>query len=321
MTRHSLPSLLAGLLVASLLVLSNTAQGVPRLAAEAAAPEPLVQRADGLLGHVQLLGAGASGTAPQPMDVDLIRPGQALLVTIPGDGTFRCTASFIFKDGASPPNHYLSTAGHCVLPSTAVATHGVGANYNPSGVTVRACVSGCQGGGQLPGAMYVNLGPVVYARQSRATAAVGCSAGEVGNDFALVKIPSSWSASGLVTPRMAVWQGPYGSNSNEGTGNLLVEYGGGIAHTGVSLDDGVACSFQAVLGGANGADAGAAVSFGGSAHNAPLGGEAALGTLTHVLVGAGSVVYGTTLARGVQMASSDANLSLTLCDASTAVPC
>ncbi|MFO1535344.1 MAG: hypothetical protein ABR586_06740 [Thermoplasmatota archaeon] len=285
-------------------------------------PERLVQRADGLLDHVQLLPADASGSAPQPTDVDLIRPGQALVVTIPGDGTFRCTASFLFKDGASPPNHYLSTAGHCVLPSTAVATHGVGANYNPSGVTVYACHSDCLGGGKLPGALYASIGPVVYARQARTLPASGCPAGQVGNDFALVKLSPAWynPPSGFVTPRMAVWQGPYGSNSNEGTGNLLVEYGDGIAHTGVSLDDGAACSFQAVLGGTTGAgaDGGAAVSFGGSAHNAPLGGEAALGTLTHKLVGAGGVVYGTTLARGVQMASTDAGLALTLCDATTA---
>lgn len=317
MNPHSRPHLLAALLAVTLLVLAGTAQGASHATGRAAAPAPerLAQRAGSLEG-LRFLHADAAGTAPQPTDVNSIRPGQAVLSTIPGSGVFRCTSSFVFRDNLNPVNHYLGLAGNCVLPAAAVATHGPGANYNPAGVVVSVCVANCQAGGQAPGAVYGVMGPVAYARQTHATGSPSCLAGDIGNDFALVKIPLGWY--GTVKTAMAVWQGPYGSNSNEGTGNLLVEHGDGTAKVGLSLNDGVLCSFQATMA-ANGPDAGAAVSFGGRTHNTPLGGEEALGTLTHRIVGLG-LVYGTTVQRSLQMASADAGLTLTLCDATTTIP-
>src|SRR5438093_1029480 len=74
-----------------------------------------------------------------------IGPGSHLLIDIPGEGTFGCTANFVWASGVT---RYLGAAGHCFIPSNAVATHGPGANYNASGVVVRVCVSNCSFGGE-----------------------------------------------------------------------------------------------------------------------------------------------------------------------------
>ncbi|MCA1810620.1 MAG: hypothetical protein LC623_01250 [Halobacteriales archaeon] len=348
MNLQSLPRLLAGLLAATLIVLSGTAQGAaPGLptshvtadssVAAAATPQPLVQRAsDEYLSHVQFTNeAEAAAIAPVPTDFNLIRPGQLLLTTIPGQGTFICSASFVFKDNKTPVNYYLATAGHCVLPPTAVSTHGTGANYNPSGVVVSACYANCYLGGELSGllASFATVGPVVYARQSQATAAVGCVAGQIGNDFALVKISPTWYTApwNIVTPRMAVWSGPYVFGLGvEGTGKLLVHHGNGIelgtaeptkARAGVSLDDGILCSFQALISVAGG-DSGSAISLAmaGATPEPVLSGGEALGTITHALAGAAPPAYGTTVYRAIGMAKTDANLTISLCMASTTIP-
>jgi hypothetical protein len=348
MNLQSLPRLLAGLLAASLMVFAGTAQGaapglptghvtVDNSVAAAATPQPLVQRAsEEYLSHVQFTNEAdaAAAIAPVPTDFDLIRPGQLLLTTIPGQGTFICSASFVFKDNASPANYYLATAGHCVMPPTAVATHGVGANYNPSGVVVNACYRNCVFGGELSGLppeQFVTVGPVVYARQSQATAAVGCTAGQIGNDFALVKINPALYPLNIVTPRMAVWSGPYVFGLGvEGTGKLLVHHGNGIelgtveptkARAGVSLDDGILCSFQALISVAGG-DSGSAISLAmaGTTPEPVLSGGEALGTITHALGGAAPPAYGTTVYRAINMAKTDANLTISLCMASTTIP-
>ncbi|MEA3144382.1 MAG: hypothetical protein QOG31_1706, partial [Thermoplasmata archaeon] len=247
------------------------------------------------------------------------------LTTIPGDGTFICTLSFIFKDTThSPVRYYAGTAGHCVLPATAVATAGPGANYNAAGVTVQVCTTFCYVGGELSGLIgsMQNLGTVAYARQTQASAAPFCVSGDIGNDFALITIDSARYAQ--VKTSMAVWGGPYGQNSLEGTGSVLVHHGNGItfgttiptkARAGVSLNDGVVCSFQALINVAGG-DSGSAISRGGTS-NLVLGGEAALGTITHAIIGAGTPSFGTTLYRSFEMASVDAGISMVLCDAST----
>ena len=74
-----------------------------------------------------------------------IGPGSHLLIDIPNEGTFGCTANFVWVSGNV---RYLGAAGHCFLPASAVATHGPGANYNASGVVVRVCVSDCSFGGE-----------------------------------------------------------------------------------------------------------------------------------------------------------------------------
>lgn len=71
---------------------------------------------------------------PVPSTGSGIGPGSLLLISI-GGGQFSCTANFIWTDGTKK---YLGTAGHCLLPENKIATHGPGADYNPSGTTVWA---------------------------------------------------------------------------------------------------------------------------------------------------------------------------------------
>src|SRR5213593_294861 len=54
-----------------------------------------------------------------------IGPGSALIITIPDEGRFGCTANFVWASGE---NLYLGAAGHCFLPETRKATHGAGAD-------------------------------------------------------------------------------------------------------------------------------------------------------------------------------------------------
>jgi len=58
-----------------------------------------------------------------------IGPGSHLIIDIPGAGTFGCTANFIWAGGAA---RYLGAAGHCFLPEGATATHGAGADFDSS---------------------------------------------------------------------------------------------------------------------------------------------------------------------------------------------
>src|ERR1041385_4035467 len=68
----------------------------------------------------------SDGLPPQPSDAANIGPGSPILTTIPGEGTFICTANFVFKSG---PQYYLGAAGHCFIPEGKKATHGSGADY------------------------------------------------------------------------------------------------------------------------------------------------------------------------------------------------
>lgn len=322
------------LALAGLFALSGFGQALPSPTPqspevlEAETPDKLLIRAEDWLKQYQ-----EDATAPDFLDFNGIRPGQLILTTIPGQGTFICSLSFIFKavvDGVT--EYYAGTAGHCLLPPTAVATHNAAVNYNASGVSVSVCRTNCYLGGQLSGwlATMTNLGPVVYARQTNPSSSLACPAGDIGNDFGLIKIrPILYDpAFAFVRTDMAVWGGPYGSINTEGTGNTLVHYGNGIqagtaiptkARIGVSLNDGISCSFQAIAAVAGG-DSGSAISFGGSVHDSPLGGEQALGTITHALLGQAPPAFGTTVARGISMVKTDMNRTITLCDATTTIP-
>ena len=134
-----------------------------------------------------------------PEMAENIGPGSHLIIEIPREGTFGCTANFVWESGTT---RYLGAAGHCFIPSGTTATHGPGADYNAAGVRVSVCVSNCSFGGQtgfiLQGDL-VALGDVAYARQT--------AAGEdIGNDFGIVTIPSSFAF--LIRPSMPVFGGP-----------------------------------------------------------------------------------------------------------------
>jgi hypothetical protein len=148
-----------------------------------------------------------------------IGPGSAIIITIPDEGRFGCTANFVWSQGKKL---YLGAAGHCFLPADKKATHGAGADYDASGVTVQVCVENCEGNFRtalLVGKL-VNLGEVAYARQTNAAGDE-----DVGNDFGVVEIPPE--AVALVRPQMPVWGGPRGVQELE-AGDFGCHYGNGL---------------------------------------------------------------------------------------------
>jgi hypothetical protein len=148
-----------------------------------------------------------------------IGPGSAIIITIPDEGRFGCTANFVWSAGTKL---YLGAAGHCFLPADRKATHGAGADYDASGVTVQVCVENCEGNFRtdlLLGTL-VTLGKVAYARQTNATGEE-----DVGNDFGVVEIPQE--AAALVRPQMPVWGGPHGIDVLE-AGDFGCHYGNGL---------------------------------------------------------------------------------------------
>lgn len=252
----------------------------------------------------------SDGLPPQPSDAANIGPGSPILTTIPGEGTFICTANFVFKSGSQ---YYLGAAGHCFLPAGKKATHGSGADYNAAGVVTQVCVSTCWFGGELTGLLgdFRTLGSVAYARQTGPS-------GDIGNDFGLVTIPSSLYS--RIRPSMPMWEGPTSYNSNEGTGNVLLHYGNGIdagtfvatkGRAGTSLNDGVFNSWQGILK-INGGDSGSAVVLAAVGGTDVIRGDAALGIVTHgIVTGAAPIAWGTTIGQCVLMAQ-EAGLSLSV---------
>jgi hypothetical protein len=148
-----------------------------------------------------------------------IGPGSAIIITIPDEGRFGCTANFVWQQGAKL---YLGAAGHCFVPADKKATHGPGADYDASGVTVQVCVENCEGNFRtalLVGKL-VTLGRVAYARQTDVT-----GENDVGNDFGVVEIPAD--AAHLVRPAMPVWGGPRGVDELA-FGQFGCHYGNGL---------------------------------------------------------------------------------------------
>jgi hypothetical protein len=153
-----------------------------------------------------------------PQMAQNIGPGSHLIIEIPHEGTFGCTANFVWESGTT---RYLGAAGHCFIPARATATHGAGADYNAAGVRVSVCVSNCSFGGQtgfvLEGDL-VTLGNVAYARQTAAD-------GDIGNDFGIVVIPPSFAS--MVRPSMPVFGGPH-TIENVQQLQPLCHYGNGV---------------------------------------------------------------------------------------------
>src|SRR5688572_19883393 len=152
-----------------------------------------------------------------PASASNIGPGSAIVVTIPDEGRFGCTANFVWRSGGG---RYLGAAGHCFLPADRAATHGAGADYDASGVTVEVCVDACEGNfrtNQLTGT-WVPLGRVAYARQTLDSV-------DVGNDFGVVEIPRK--VQDFVRLSMPVWGGPTGVQTLE-LGDYACHYGHGL---------------------------------------------------------------------------------------------
>jgi len=257
-----------------------------------------------------------------PQMAENIGPGSHLIIEIPAEGTFGCTANFVWADGET---RYLGAAGHCFIPSHATATHGPGADYNAAGVRVSVCVSNCSFGGQtgfvLEGDL-VALGDVAYARQT-------ADGADIGDDFGVVTIPSSFAS--LVRPSMPVFGGPH-TIENVQQLQPVCHYGNGVlvgetflTMARVGVGGGSTPTFWV-------ADSLAAPGDSGSAlvtcetDGATFHGRGAAGILTHlglqvcpctidvdtmtvtVLQG---FVFGTTIARAIEMAQ-EAGIVLTL---------
>jgi hypothetical protein len=256
-----------------------------------------------------------------PAGPEGIGPGSPILITIPNDGTYGCSANFVWRDGSK---YYLGAAGHCFVSATAKSTHGEGADFDASGVTVDVCVQNCQGNFDamtLVGTV-VTLGRVAYARQTDPTAT-----NDVGNDFGVVEIPAA--AVHLIRPAMPVW--------GEFSGVETMEFGKNACHFGNGTVTGETFLTKARVGVGGGSDAaswfGDFVAAPGDSGSGIIGcepkglsfsGTRAIGVLTHLGVGTGEVefngiktrvehgfVLGTTIARAIEM-GREAGLNLTL---------
>lgn len=149
-----------------------------------------------------------------------IGPGSAIVITIPDEGRFGCTANFVWTGGSGL---YLGSAGHCFLPGDKRATHGEGADYDASGVEVMVCVEDCEGNFRtnLLLGTWVELGSVAYARQTNASGDE-----QVGHDFGVVGIPSEVAR--FVRAAMPVWGGPTGVDDELESGEPGCHYGHGL---------------------------------------------------------------------------------------------
>lgn len=239
-----------------------------------------------------------------------IGPGSHLIVEIPSEGTFGCTANFVWESGES---RYLGAAGHCFIPEGTTATHGAGADYDASGVQVSVCVSNCSFGGQtgfvLTGDL-VALGPVAYARQTGPD-------GDVGNDFGVVTIPASLAS--LIRPSVPVFGGPI-MVEEVALGQPLCHYGNGVlvgetflTMARVGVGGGSTLSYwMGDLAAAPGDSGSAVVTC--EISGTDVHGQGAAGILTHLGLSIGlehGLVFGTTTARAIEM-GLEAGLSLTL---------
>jgi hypothetical protein len=242
-----------------------------------------------------------------------VGPGSAIVITIPDEGRFGCTANFIWR---ARGRWFLGSAGHCFLPENATSTHGVGADYDASGVVVEVCIEDCEGNFRtnLLLGTWVTIGKVAYARQQN-------EAGQgVGHDFGVVEIPREWND--LVRTSMPVWGGPTGVHELQ-LGDPACHYGHGLGFGevyptkarvgvgGISDEEAWAGDFLAAFG-----DSGSGLV---ACDNVGLTfeGRGAVGVLTHLgvrvspLTGEHGVVLGTTIARAIEMAW-EARLKLSL---------
>lgn len=236
-----------------------------------------------------------------------IGPGSPLRIDIEGEGTFGCTASWVFTDGA---DLLLGAAGHCFLPLDIASTHDGGAptTYDRSRTRASVCVSECEFGGisAFLNGGYVDLGPLEYARQENS------EGDQVGWDFGVVEIPTALHD--LVRTTMPVFGGP-SEAVLLASGDQVCHYGNGVAVGEVFLTKarsgiGLFAEPDAWFAGTAAApgDSGSALQTCVTTPDGILG-EGAVGTLTHItLLG----IAGTTDARSIELAATDAGLALDL---------
>lgn len=232
-----------------------------------------------------------------------VGPGTLLVITIPDAGAFACSANFVWEAGDT---RYLGAAGHCFLPPDAATTHGKGQRYDPTDVTVRACVRDCSFGGltgQVLEGELVELGSVAYARQTE-------GGSDIGSDFGLVQLPPEVP----VRTAMPAFGGPSGAARLQ-PGDLVCHYGNGVVfgeawptmgRTGLGLTS--VTDVFTFAGAASPGDSGAAVQTCVAGADG-LRGTAAVGVLTH-LTSAG--VAGTTLERARHLVARDAGFGVTV---------
>jgi hypothetical protein len=273
-------------------------------------PEPqvkgLVPDILDLTGALDLSETVAPEHVPAPDLAAGVGPGTALIISRP-DGTFGCTANFIWESGGV---RYLGAAGHCFLPADKTSTHGSDADYSPASTSVRACFATCVTGGQtgfIINGPTVALGSLVYARQS--ADGVG-----PGSDFGLVRIPTGVTQ----RPSMPMWGGPVGV-TKAALGMPVCFFGNGIGYgetvatkgrAGVALWDSVS-SYTTIAPTSSGDSGMAVVRCGTDATGAH--GYEAIGIHTHsqVVTAVPGLRIGTTIVRAQAMAS-EAGLSITL---------
>lgn len=245
-----------------------------------------------------------------------IGPGSALLITIPNEGRFGCSANFVWTSKGN--RRYLGAAGHCFLPEDRTSTHGAGADYDASGVIVQVCIANCDKGfrtGIVDEGTWLTLGKVAYARQQSA-------AGDaIGFDFGVAEIPRK--IEGVVRTSLPVWGGPNSSAHQLTLGDYGCHYGNGIAAGelyvtkarvglgGISDDEAWAGDFAGAPG-----DSGSGM-VACTQSGTTFVGQGAVGILTHLgfwvspTTGGHGVVLGTNVNQAVRLAA-EAKLSLTI---------
>jgi hypothetical protein len=288
--------------LAALAVGASSAVALPALDADATS--------DATRAVIDLTGEPDGTTTLQAASVPAastgIGPGAPLRIEIEGDGTYGCTASWIFTDGA---DLLLGAAGHCFLPLDVATTHEDGAEvYDRSRTTVSVCVVDCEFGGisSFLSGGYVELGPLVYARQESA------SGEQVGWDFGVAEIPAELED--LVRTTMPVFGGPTDAVEMV-SGDQVCHYGNGVAvgevfltkaRSGLGLFAEPDAWFAATA--AAPGDSGSALQTCATTADGFVG-EGAVGTLTHITLAG---IAGTTDARSIELAATDADLALDL---------
>jgi hypothetical protein len=263
---------------------------------------------------------------PTPTAADGVGPGDWIEIT-QGSQTFGCTANFVWVDAAG--NHYLGTAGHCLLPQPDPITGQGGmaeattARLATIDTDIQICTASCAFGGQagflLDGTVVgklVDLGPAgFYARQYP-----DGKPDALGDDFALIRLPAGMP----LRPGVPVWGGPTGTGSLT-AGGMVCLYGNGEgvgeafptkARSGIGMGvqpdgNGGPPSWYADIPSFEG-DSGSAVV------NCELGpnglvGTTAVGLLTDLVVGdTPGVVEGTTVAQAIAMTFADTGVRISL---------
>lgn len=249
-----------------------------------------------------------------------IRPGSAISSDVGG-----CTTNFLWRpvgrtDGELDESErdaiYIGTAGHCLLesaPAAEMAAHPGEAAEDVSDLTVTIDVDGTFG--HVAGALEtVDLGPVVYARQSAPDGSA-----DIGHDFGLIRVPDDLRDQ--VNPSLPQFGGPHGvvedgvpqgdpvhmyGNGN-GNGEVYPTKGRyGVSLGGTLTGEDTAWAYEHRI---SGGDSGAAI-IGSQPDAAPETGAAAAGVATHAIGGVAPPGMGTTIAGCKQMVERDIGLEI-----------